>query len=106
MVGTSPMFAAPASAPRISLTFVNILYICARCGQDLFGKLRILLRERWNRTVGESEDIVGDQHLSVALRTGANADGGNFQTRRNSRRQFRRYRFQHDGENAGFLENF
>ena len=50
-----------------------------RSAHDDFPEVSVLFHERRHEFIKESEYIVADQHLAVALRTGSDADGGNLQ---------------------------
>ena len=77
---------------------------CLRGGDHLVAQMRVLLDEFRRNLVVQSESIVAHQHLSVAVRTRADADGGDRKLRRNRRGHFRRDAFQHDGERARLFQ--
>src|SRR5687768_9390078 len=112
IVGTSPIttsgFRWDSSVSRTSLTLwttrTDILYIRARCRQDRFGKLRILLGKRRNRTIRKAECVVADQDLAIALRAGADSDRRNFQACGDAAGKVVGDRFENDGEDAGLLQ--
>src|SRR6478672_787891 len=102
------MFWDDSRAARISLTVwtarTYVLDICVHSGQDLLGKLRVLLG-KWRWSVGQTKCIVADKHLAVAHGSGANADGRYLHGPGNSPRQIRWDRFEHDGKDAGLLQH-
>src|SRR5438874_4973976 len=53
----------------------------SRGAQDRLAELPILLHELRHECVEEAEHIVADEDLAIAVRTGANSDRGNFQSR-------------------------
>ena len=42
-------------------------------------KMSVLFHEQRNEFIKQAKNIIADQHLAVALRTGSDADGGNLQ---------------------------
>src|SRR6267142_5015416 len=99
MVGTRPMissdFQTGFSASRISLTVwstrTNVLDVCARRRKDGLGKLRVLLCERGNRTIRQSQRVIADQHLAIALSPCPDSDCGDFQSRGHAAGEIGRY---------------
>src|SRR5262249_10911802 len=57
----------------------HVLRIMRRGIQDRCPELRVLLHERGQERVEESEHVVADQNLAVAVRARADADRGDFQ---------------------------
>ena len=51
----------------------------------------------------QTQHIVGDEHLAVAIGTRADADGGDIDLARHARPQGRRYAFEHEGERTALL---
>src|SRR6266446_4988256 len=50
------------------------------CGtQDHIPELRVLLYKRRHKPIKKSENVVADQHLTVAVWSGPDADGRDFQ---------------------------
>jgi len=45
---------------------------------DLGGKLRVLFNETWHEFLKHAQQIMADQHLTVALRSGPDADGSKY----------------------------
>src|SRR5262245_54739603 len=101
---------AGARPSRSSLTVwttrTYILYICARCCQDRFGELRILLGEGWNWTIGEAEGVMAHQNLAITVRSGTDSNRRNLEACGNARGQVLRYRLQNNCEHAGLLQHF
>src|SRR5436190_7746246 len=98
-MGSDPVFPSPNSL-TLWTTRTDILYICTRGGENQFRQLRVLLREWRDRAVGQTEGIIADQDLAVALRSGPDADGWNFQTGCDLRGEVVWYGFEHDREHA------
>ena len=63
------------------------------------------LRERGG-VLSEADDLVDDQHLAVAVRAGADADGRDVDGVRDRLAEVRRDVFEDDGEGAGVLVLF
>ena len=72
--------------------------------QDLSPKLCILLRERRHEGIKESENVVADQHLAVAMRSRPYADCGNAQPGSHSLGNRIRNRLKDYGERSGVFE--
>ena len=51
--------------------------------------------------LGQTEQVVQHENLTVAVGSGADADGGNAQLIGDSRREFAGHRLQHHGECSG-----
>src|SRR5262252_553976 len=106
MVGTKPIVPADASASRISLTVwtacTYFLDIRACRRENLISHTRVLLSER-RRRVGQTECVITDQDLSVALVSRADSNRRNFDAGRNPARKIGGNRFEDNGEHTGFL---
>src|ERR1041385_7696432 len=70
---------------------------------DVVGDARLGPNEFRGEPREQSDEIVRDQDLAVAMRTGADADRGNCERFRNSARRFGSDNFEHDSEGAGLL---
>ena len=82
------------------------LHVCderARRVDDDLGEVGVFLRERRHLVV-QAEQIGADEHLAVAIRTGADADGRHVERRGDLRGELRGNRFEHDGKRAGILQ--
>ena len=55
--------------------------------------------------VVQAEQVRADQHLAIAVGTGADADGRNVERGGHAGREIGRNRFEHDGERAGILQS-
>src|SRR5277367_4287910 len=75
------------------------------CGtQDHFTELSVLFHERWHERIKESENVVTDKHLTVAMRPGANADRRNLQPGSDCLGNSIRNRLEHYRECSGVFE--
>src|SRR6476646_385293 len=84
IVGTRPTLVCRSRASRTSLTLwttrTYVLDVCAHCRKNIVGKMRVLLCE-WRWIVRQTESIVTDEYLSVAMWSGADTDGRNLYAR-------------------------
>src|SRR5215510_7381836 len=96
------------SASRSSLTVwtarTNVLDVCTRGREKVFSEVRVLLYEWWN-LFRETQRVITNQHLTIALRSGADSDGGNLHGTRDTAGQIRRNGLEHNGKNARRLEH-
>src|SRR5262245_56766205 len=83
----------------------DIIYSSLGAIDDLFRGVRILLDEWRHRTVVETQRVVADEHLAVAVWSGADADRRNAQAFGNLFCDVVRYRFENDGENTSLFEH-
>src|SRR5271156_2466012 len=64
----------------------HVARVIRRCGENGFPELCVLLYEGRNEGVEEAEHVVTHQDLTVAVRTGADADGWDCEAGRDGRR--------------------
>src|SRR5204863_10142881 len=63
---TALTFRAALRFARFARRSADVLDVCARRRNNLFGKLRVLLREGRHATRREPKHVVTDEHLTVA----------------------------------------
>src|SRR5580704_5492865 len=74
--------------------------------RNFAGKIRILARKFRRVADGESNEIVEDENLAIAVWAGADADGWNAELFGDARGEFARNGFEHHGECAGGFNSF
>src|SRR5262249_14587934 len=96
-----------AVTPRRRLwirTLAHVARILLRGAEDRFAKLRVLFHERRHECIKESEHVVTDQHLTVAVRSCPNTDRGNPQPGSDRLGDGIRNRFEYDRKGPGVFE--
>src|SRR5215208_2130139 len=83
-----------------------VIYVLSDSFGDLFMKVEVLPEETWLEFYIDAKHIVHYQHLSIAMRPGANPDGRYFQTFRYFFCEVSRYLLQHDCKTPGFFQQF
>src|ERR1700684_4129857 len=76
----------------------DVVAISFRCARNLGAKVGTLPSEFRFVTDSESNEIVKNQNLSVAIGSGADADGWDLELVGNAGGDFARHGFQHDGK--------
>ena len=71
---------------------------------DELVEVQVATQEPWFEFLGDAQHVVCHEHLTVAMRPGADADGGDAERLRNFLAQLRRNLFQHDGEAAQLFQ--
>jgi len=71
---------------------------------DLLVELGVLLDEARREAVEQTQQVVCDQHLPIAIHPAADADGGHLQPFRDQSSELRRDGLQHQAETAGLLQ--
>src|ERR1700688_2041714 len=79
----------------------HIVAIAADGFGNSLAEIGVLAREFRRLVESEPEQIVDDEDLTVAVRSSADADGGNTQLACDFRGEFARHGFEDDGESAG-----
>ena len=59
------------------LTLLNFFFVASERLERIGLEVSVRLNEFRHKVIEETEKIIEDQHLTVAVRTGADADGGN-----------------------------
>src|SRR3977135_1488509 len=83
---------------RREASLLDVAAIFGRRARDYFSDVRIAPREFRLVAEAQSQQIVDHQNLAIAIRSRANADRGNPQLGRNSRREFPGDRLENDSE--------
>src|SRR5262245_26842373 len=81
-----------------------LVRVILRGSTHQFSKLGILLHERRHEPVKETENIVTDQHLAVAVRSSPDADRGNLQPASHGFGNGIRNRFKNQRKSSGLLK--
>src|ERR1035437_5777990 len=99
-------FAGEVVALGVAGEFVGsyVVSVVVERGGEKGRAVGILAREFRGWGEGEVEEIVEDEDLAVAIRAGANADGGNAALCCDACSQFARDAFEHDGDGSGIFE--
>ena len=82
----------------------HVFGICSSSGHGQLAQFRIAPHELRHGIDREPQHVIRDQHLAVAMRTGANADGRNPQIGGDELRHGLRNGFQHHGKRSGCFE--
>src|SRR4051794_30813823 len=96
-----------AVTPRRRLrihTLAHVGRILLRGAEDRFAESRVLFHERWHEGIKESEHVITDQHLTVAVRSRPDADRGNLQPTRYRLGDGIRNRLEYDRKGSGVFE--
>ena len=83
----------------------NLRGVRLECVADLGGQVRVALHEPRQMAFRQTEEVVVDEHLPVAVAAGADPDRRDLEVLRDVRRDRRRHRFQHEREGAGVLQS-
>src|SRR5229473_1646897 len=84
----------------------HILVELARGGFDRLTEFGVLADELRDVVRVQAEDVLNDEHLRVAMRSGTDADGGNGQRLRDPQAQCAWNRLQHNRKRARLFQGF
>src|SRR5579872_3814048 len=90
---------------RGEATVVDVVAIFASGAGNLFAKIDVLAREFRRAVDAQAHEIVENEHLAVAIRAGADADGRDAQFLRDARGEFARHGFEAAGAFSVVLES-
>src|SRR5712672_956 len=82
----------------------NVICIGFRCADDQFPKVRVLFHKRWHKVIKDSQHIVADEDLAVAVWSSTDADGRYLESIRYSMCNIVRNRFEDDRKGSGILQ--
>src|SRR5579872_3908221 len=84
---------------------VNVVAILAGGAGNLFAEIGVLAREFRRAVDAQAHEIVENEHLAVAIRAGADANGRDAKFLRDARGEFARHGFEDDGKSSGGFDS-
>src|SRR5207248_7857549 len=83
-----------------------VLGVALEAVADRAARFRVALDEGRREAAEKSDGVVEDEHLAVAMRAGADADGRDAEALGDEPRELRRHELEHDAPAAGPLERY
>src|SRR6266571_7567785 len=104
MLGKNGCAVVPRRGSLWKRALTHFVRIIPRRAEDQLPELRVLLHERRHEGVKEAKNVVADQHLTVAIRSSADANRGNLQSGSYGFGNRIWNRLQHDGKCSGIFK--